>query len=127
MNKIYLSGIVAEPLMWHTRETAPKHAAFPLCVSHKTKQGLMKRELYSIQTWNGVAEWARDNLKQGQRVMLQGYLTQRRITQPDGKIRIEAEVTAEEFFPAFGGMEPRADRQDKQMEEPASCDKAAAV
>ena len=99
MNKIYLSGIVADPPMWISQENV-KHVTFPLCVSHKTRQGLVKRELYNIQTWNGVAEWAHDNLKQGQRVMLQGYLTQRGVRQGDGGARIVVEVTAEEMFPA---------------------------
>jgi len=98
MNKVYLSGIIADPPMWLFEADAPKHVTFPLCVSHKTKQGLVKRELYNVQAWNGVAEWARTNLRQGQRIMLQGYLTQRKAARPDGSSHIEVEVTAEEFF-----------------------------
>ena len=100
MNKIYLSGIIADPPTQRSQEDAPKHVVFPLCVSHRTKQGMVKRELYNVQTWNGVAEWAHGNLKQGQRVMLQGYLTQRRVAHPGGFAHIEVDVTAEEFFAA---------------------------
>ncbi len=100
MNKVYLTGTVADPPLGRTQENGLAHVSFPLCVSHKTKQGLVKRELYNVQAWNGVAQWARANLRQGQRVMLQGYLTQHSVRQADGGTRQVVEVTAEEFFPA---------------------------
>jgi single-stranded DNA-binding protein len=100
VNKVYLTGIIADPPMGNPQENGSAHVSFPLCVSHKTKQGLVKRELYNVQAWNGVAQWARANLRQGQRVMLQGYLTQHSVKQADGSTRQVVEVTAEEFFPA---------------------------
>lgn len=100
MNKIYLTGTVADPPCAYAAGDVPKHTVFPLCVTHRTKQGVIKREHYTIRAWNGVAEWARAHLKQGQRVMVQGYLTQRHAAQADGTAQIAVEVTAEEFFAA---------------------------
>jgi single-stranded DNA-binding protein len=110
MNKIYLSGIIAEPPVRFTRDGAPDHVSFHLCVSHKTRQGVIKRELYPIHAWNGVAGWVRAHLQHGQRVLVQGYLTQRTITAPDGEILMLSEVTAEEFFQASGGGNAHAAR-----------------
>lgn len=103
MNKIYLSGIVAEPPVRYTRESSPEHICFHLCVSHRTRQGVVKRELYPVHAWNGVATWAIGQLRQGQRVLVQGYLTQQTVTGSDGRGMTLCEVTAEEFFPAAIG------------------------
>lgn len=100
MNRIYISGIVADPPCSFSEGDAPKHIFFPLCVTHRTRQGVTKRELYTVRAWNGVAEWARANLKQGQRVMVQGYLTQRYTARMNGAEHAVVEVTAEEFFAA---------------------------
>ena len=78
----------------------------------------MKRELYPIHAWNGMANWVHGNLRQGQRVMVQGYLTQRTVIMPgEGRVTV-SEVTAEEFFPASGDVTARANRQEntKQAE-----------
>ncbi len=98
MNKVYLSGIVAEAPTCHTRDGSPEHMSFPLCVTHWTKQGVIKREQYPVHAWNGVATWVREHMRQGQRVLVQGYLTQRNITSPEGGNAALNEVTAEEFF-----------------------------
>lgn len=119
MNKIYLSGIVADPPIRYSESEAPLHVSFPLCVSHKTKQGLVKRELYVIQAWNGVADWAQTHLQQGQRVMVQGYLTQHNTTQPDGSTVTRVEVTAEEFF-AAPSVRAKREAQNEGAAEEAS-------
>lgn len=98
MNKVFLSGTIAETPTSLSREDVVKHVRFPLSVRHKTKHGTVKRELYTVHAWNGVAEWAQAFLRQGQRVMIQGYLTQHGVAQADGSMRMLAEVTAEEFF-----------------------------
>lgn len=100
MNRIYLSGIVADPPVQYAINDRAMRVVFPLCVSHRTKQGLVKREVYTVQAWNKVGEWAHGNLRQGQRVMVQGYLTQHGATKQDGSKALEIEITAEEFFPA---------------------------
>jgi single-stranded DNA-binding protein len=111
MNKIYLSGIVAEPPVRGTREGAPEHVRFNLWVSHRTRQGVSKRELYAVNGWNGVAAWAAAHLRQGQRVMVQGYLTQHRIALPGDGVATVNEITAEELFPG-GGDTPAGDSRE---------------
>ena len=65
MNKVYLSGIVSKPPVPVGPQEVTTHAAFHLCVSHKTSKGEWRRELYHINSWNAAARWVLQNLKQG--------------------------------------------------------------
>ena len=96
MNKVYLSGIVANAPAYVSKlgDEFP-HVVFELCVSHRTSRGLLKREMYTISAWNKVADWAHTHLSQGRRVMLQGYLTQRMMKDEANAVLVE--VTAEEI------------------------------
>lgn len=98
MNKVFLSGVILDTPSANTHENIPKRTSFLLYVRHRTRQGLVKYEKYPIRAWNGVAEWACANLRQGQQVMVQGYLTQRYITPAEGRGYVGVEVTADEFF-----------------------------
>ena len=99
MNQVYLSGIVADPpVRVGKAEDEIPHAVLQLCVSHKTSKGEWRRELYTINSWNAAAQWVLQNLKQGQRVALLGYLTQRMLKTGDG-VFICVEVTSQEFLP----------------------------
>ena len=99
MNQVYLSGIVADPPVRAGKaEDEVVHAVFQLCVSHKTSKGEWRRELYTVNSWNAAAEWVLHHLKQGQRVALLGYLTQRMLRTGDG-VFICVEVTSQEFLP----------------------------
>jgi len=98
MNKVYLSGIVAEQPIRIGSPENPVHAAFRLNVSHRNSKGEWRRELYGVNSWNAAAQWALANLQQGQSVALVGYLTQRVI--PVGEKRFTCvEVTSQEFLP----------------------------
>lgn len=97
MNKVFLSGIIADsPVLVSKPEDANPHMVMTLCVSHKTTQGLVKRELYTANAWNKTALWAHENLKQGIRVVIKGYLSQRPLKESAAFPSIE--VTVEEFF-----------------------------
>jgi single-stranded DNA-binding protein len=98
MNQVYLSGIVSDPPIRVGKAEDIAHAVFQLCVSHKTSKGEWRRELYNINSWNTAAQWVIQNLKQGQRVALLGYLTQRTLRTGDG-IFVSVEVTSQEFLP----------------------------
>lgn len=99
MNQVYLSGIVADPpIRIGKAEESIAHAVFQLCVSHKTSKGEWRRELYTVNSWNTAAQWVLQNLKQGQRVALLGYLTQRTLRTGDGMF-VAVEVTSQEFLP----------------------------
>lgn len=98
MNQVYLSGVVAEPPIRIGAQEETSHTVFHLCVSHKTSKGEWHRELYSVNSWNAAAQWVLQNLRQGQRVALVGYLTQRTFRTGDG-VFVSVEVTSQEFLP----------------------------
>jgi single-stranded DNA-binding protein len=109
MNQVYLSGIVADPpIRVGIAEDGIAHAVFQLCVSHKTSKGEWRRELYTINSWNAAAQWVLQNLKQGQKVALLGYLTQRMQKTGDG-VFVSVEVTSAEFLPMETKMRGRVD------------------
>ena len=109
MNQVYLSGIISDPPVMINSTSDIPHAVFQLCVSHKTSKGEWKRELYTVNSWNTAAMWVKENLKQGQRVALLGYLTQRMLKTGDG-VFICVEVTSQEFLP----IERKWNTQDAQ-------------
>lgn len=98
MNQVYLSGIVSDPPIRIGKAEDIAHAVFQLCVSHKTSKGEWRRELYTVNSWNAAAQWVLQNLKQGQRMALLGYLTQRTLRTGDG-VFVSVEVTSQEFLP----------------------------
>lgn len=109
MNQVYLSGIVADPpARVGKAEDGVSHAVFQLCVSHKTGKGEWRRELYTVNSWNAAAQWVLLNLKQGQRVALLGYLTQRMLRTGEG-VFVSVEVTSQEFLPMETKMRSRAE------------------
>ena len=111
MNKVYLSGFVAEtPILIGTQDN-PAHAVFRLNVSHKNAKGEWRRELYSINSWNAAAQWVIANLKQGQKVALVGYLTQRTVRNGDSAT-VLVEVTSQEFLP----LAERPPRDNRPMQ-----------
>ena len=95
MNKVYISGILADMPACVQREGGAAHLVFQLRVRHRTAKGAVKQEMYRINAWNNTAVWGRQNLRQGQLLSVQGYLTQRILE--NGVPAVE--ITAEEFFP----------------------------
>ena len=101
MNKVSISGTIADAPLFHQPEGGAAHLAFQLCVRHRTAKGAVKRELYRVNAWNNTASWGKANLRQGQPLAVEGYLTQR-IVGETGVICVE--VTAEEFFPGAASV-----------------------
>ena len=97
MNRVYLSGIVSDnPRQLGIEGQAP-HTVFPLSVRHKTSAGVVKKELYRINAWNGNAEFSRERLAKGMKIAVEGYLTQR-VFQAGGVPIVSVEVAADEIF-----------------------------
>ena len=96
MNKVFVSGKIVNDLILRTPEENGAHLIIKLCIRHKTRSGEQRSELYRINAWNGVAKWASENLKRGQLISVQGYLTQRRIRNADATVTA-TEITATEF------------------------------
>jgi len=96
MNKVFVSGIVMEqPILKMVTGDVP-HILFPIDIRHKTRAGKVQHEKYMVNAWHNAALWANAQLKQGQCITVQGYLTQRTIKIGDG-VYTFAEITADEF------------------------------
>ena len=118
MNKVYLSGRVSDNPGLVNQEGRAAHLMFLLCVQHKTQRGAVKQELYSVNAWNNTALWGGKNLRQGQSVGIQGYLTQH--IRENGMVTVE--ITAEEFLPG-PRMMARAEAMPPRVEKrPATAD-----
>lgn len=77
MNRVYLSGVVAEKPTVNRVEEKPLHAEFVLQLKHKSADGKWKKERYTIHCWNRLAEWAEKFLEKGKLVSVEGRLIQR--------------------------------------------------
>lgn len=77
MNKVYLSGVVSGAVMIRSESRKGEHIEFDVQVRHKTSDNVMKKELYRIHCWNRLGGWAKENLKPGKLVIIEGYLIQK--------------------------------------------------
>ena len=98
MNKVFLSGTVAETPVLQEHDGGKKQLTFALIVSHRTQAGEVRHERYQINVWNSAAIWAHARLRAGMHVGLQGYLTQK-ILHGSGICVTATEVTVEQFMP----------------------------
>ncbi len=93
MNEVYLEGRIT-----HVEEklhsTPEKHTLLTLEVTHRTQAGIIRWELYPVNTWRNLAVWALRNLRPGNQVLVSGYLTQRVQEQ-----QAHTEVTATRILP----------------------------
>lgn len=99
MNKVYISGIIAEDPRLVGAAGGKAHLVFPIIVVHKARAG-MKSEIYRIHAWDRAAAWGMKNLSANQSVVVQGYLTQR-ASSSGGTAHIVVAVTAQEFIPGI--------------------------
>ena len=100
INKVYLSGTVAGRIDEISQAGQAKHVVFDLCVPHKTRDGIEKRELYRINAWNGCAKFCAGSLAPGMQVALQGYLSQRTLYVGDRPVVVTEVALNEVTIPA---------------------------
>ena len=92
MNQVYISGHVAGmPVLRMEKEITP-HLLFSLDVQHRTRAGQIRHEQYKCNAWNNVALRGAENLKDGQMVVIRGYLTQRKIKVGETNLVMETPV-----------------------------------
>ena len=94
MNEVFLEGTVASMALVEYAASAKQHCVCQLRVVHRNQKQQMMNELYTINAWNRLAEWAVQMLQSGMHVYVKGYLTQR--TQQNATV---TEVTASYFVP----------------------------
>jgi single-stranded DNA-binding protein len=98
MNKVFLTGMIANAPTLRMESGEVPHLIFSLSVRHKTRSGELRKEYYRISAWNNSARWGSEHLTRGQVISVQGYLSQRKIQQEQETLFIP-EVVAEEFLP----------------------------
>lgn len=97
MNKVFLSGMIADTPAPRMEVGETPHLTFSLRVRHRTRAGEVRSEFYRVNAWRNAARWGAEKLARGQIVGVQGYLTQRRVA-GEGEPMFVTEVTAEEFL-----------------------------
>lgn len=98
MNKVFISGMIAEKSELRMEPGDIPHLILHLSVRHKVKNGELRSEIYRISAWHNTAKWGAANLNQGQVIGVQGYLTQRSV-RADGVTVAATEIAVDEFFP----------------------------
>lgn len=98
MNKVFLSGVIANDPSYTSSENGIERLTFQLCIKHRTVSGIIHKEYYTINAWNDTAKWAKRNLSKGGFIALQGYLTQKTIKTPDGTPVVVTSVAVDEFI-----------------------------
>ena len=93
MNEVFLNGMVASVVSPNHFSADAKHLILQLQVPHRNRNQQLKHDLFTINVWSSLAEWAATALKPGTRITVMGYLTQQL---HQGKV--ETEVTAKRIF-----------------------------
>lgn len=120
MNEVYISGFVSgNPVLRMERENAP-HLFFYVDIQHKTRSGRNHHEMYAVNAWHNVALRGHEKLKNGQHVMLRGYLTQRPVRAGDLSYML-TELTVKDF-----ASSDRSQTSEAKQENPQACAAAEA-
>jgi len=121
MNRLYISGRILEKPALRVLADGTPHLIFELVVRHKTKEGVTHREIYRVNAWHQAAEYGARQLRQGQHVVLRGYLTQNHVKTANVLV-MSTEIVAQEFWPV------QMLQQDEQTRifEKVCCEPAAA-
>lgn len=104
MNKLFISGFIADDPQLRQEQGEIPHLVFNLSVRHKTRFGEVRKETYRVSAWHKAAQWGANNLVKGQLVAIQGYLTQRQVVA--GNITATTtEIAVDEFLPIQRAVE----------------------
>ena len=98
MNKVFLSGVIANDPSYTCSENGIERFSFQLCIKHRTQSGIIHKEYYPINAWNETAKWAKANLRRGSYIGLQGYLTQKNKKSADGSNLAITNIAVDEFI-----------------------------
>lgn len=119
MNKVFISGMIAEKSELRMEPGDIPHLILHLSVRHKVRSGELRSEVYRVSAWRNVAQWGAENLSKGQIVGVQGYLTQRSVRM-DNVTAVATEIAADEFLPMRQAL-----REESQEAAEAPLDEAA--
>ncbi|MBQ8616860.1 MAG: single-stranded DNA-binding protein [Clostridia bacterium] len=77
MNEVYMEGVIVAVDKPEAKGDQNHHLVCQLRMTHRTRQGQLKHELYTVNAWNRLADWAEKHIATGTPVFIKGYLTQR--------------------------------------------------
>ena len=77
MNEVYLEGVIVSVDKPEAKAAQKHHLVCQLRMTHRTSQGQLKHELYTVNAWNRLADWAEKHIAAGTPVFIKGYLSQR--------------------------------------------------
>ena len=100
MNKLFVTGHIAETPILKMEQGDIPHLVIMLAVRHKTRSGEVRKEVYRASAWYKTAQWGIGNLAKGGCVAIQGYLTQRTVME-EGMATTSTEIAVEEFLPVM--------------------------
>lgn len=75
MNEVYLEGVIVS-VEKPVAADKNNHLVYQLRMTHRNRQGQLKQELFTVNAWNRLADWAEKNIGPGIPVFVKGYLTQ---------------------------------------------------
>lgn len=76
MNEVYMEGVIVSVDKPEAKRDQNHHLVCQLRMTHRKRQGQLKHELYTINAWNRLADWAEKRIAAGTPVFIKGYLTQ---------------------------------------------------
>ena len=76
INEVFLEGVTVSIAKLTHPTTTSHHLIIRLQKTHRNRQGQRKHEVYTVNAWNRLADWADKHLAAGVPVLVRGYLTQ---------------------------------------------------
>ena len=76
MNEVFLEGVIVS-VEKPVAADKNNHLVYQLRMTHRNRQGQLKQELFTVNAWNRLADWAERHIAAGTPVFIKGYLTQR--------------------------------------------------
>lgn len=77
MNEVFLKGIIVSVDKPEHQAAENNHLVYQLRMTHHNRRGQLKQELYTVNIWNCLADWAEKHIEPGIPVFVKGYFTQR--------------------------------------------------
>lgn len=101
-NCVILTGHLGKDVEMHTFENGKQKASVSIAVKERWEQnGEWKEKSYwfNLVAWDKKAEWMGKHLKKGQKVNIQGSLTNRNYKDSNDVERTITEIVVNEFIP----------------------------
>lgn len=121
MNKVCLTGYIANDIELKRTETGISAVSFSIAVKRPKKRDTT--DFITVVCWRQTAEFVSRNFAKGNGIEVEGVLTMRKWTDKNGNNRVVAEVVADEVGFGKGSKElSETDSTSYSNEEPGKDD-----